>query len=190
MRLRSTPGYDPTLDNQRLIGLIHERFPISWQRTTSRSRVTLTLCCRKEKLESATPPEVARRIDVHADAALEGLQSLKTMSTLGTELVDTLSDIRAMALLGKYYAAKIRGATELELYRRSGVSEYQKRAISSLLAAQTHWLEYSTLAGSKYMNPLWTNRVGYVDWKELNAEVARDVQIAQQETAAPNRLTK
>ena len=26
-----------------------------------------------------------------------------------------------------------------------------------------------------YRNPLWTNRVGLVDWRELAAEVAHDI---------------
>ena len=234
-------GYDPTLDNQRLIGLIHERYPTvdakhmfdAWQHASmiyplttgfhwadfdfqwyiegSRSRpgpaqtesgfhdvnrfITLgthpgtdniaipryvDALLRKEKLKGTTPPEVARRIDVHADAAFEGLRSLDGKSARSTELVDTLSDIRAMALLGKYYAAKIRGATALALYRRTGEVAHQKQSINELSLAQQHWAEYTQLATSKYKNPFWTNRVGYVDWKELNAEVAKDVEIARQ----------
>jgi hypothetical protein len=234
-------GYDPTLDNQRLIGLIHERYPTAdakrmfdtWQHASmiyplttgfhwadfdfqwyiegSRSRpgpaqtesgfhdvnrfITLgthpgteniaisryvDALLQKEKLEGTTPPEVARRIDVHADAALEGLRSLNRRPTGSPELADTFSDIRAMALLGKYYAAKIRGATALALYRRTGEVTHQKESISELKLAQKHWTEYTKLAASKYKNPLWTNRVGYVDWNELNAEVAKDVEIARQ----------
>ena len=46
------------------------------------------------------------------------------------EFGDTLDDIHAMAQLGKYYAAKIRGATELALYRatRDAAPADQRRA--------------------------------------------------------------
>lgn len=234
-------GYDPTLDNQRLMSLLHDRYPgvdakalfDTWQNASmiyplttgfhwadfdfqwyiegARSRpdpaqnatgfhdvnrfITLgthpgtdniaiplyvDALLQKKKLEGTTPPQVAQRIDAHADAALEGLRSLTVRSRQSTDLGDTLSDIRAMALLGKYYAAKIRGATALELYRRTGQAARQENAIAELSAAQQHWSAYTQLASTKYKNPLWTNRVGYVDWKELNAEVAKDVEIARQ----------
>jgi hypothetical protein len=135
---------------------------------------------QQENLQGTTPPEVSRRIDAHADAALEGLRSVTAKAGASTELVDTLSDIQAMALLGKYYAAKIRGATQLAHYRRDGDVARQRGSIAELSAAQKHWMEYTKLAASKYKNPLWTNRVGYVDWAELSAEVAKDVETARQ----------
>jgi hypothetical protein len=33
-------------------------------------------------------------------------------------------------------------------------------------------------------HPLWTNRVGIVDWTELDAEVARDIEIAREAALA------
>ena len=33
--------------------------------------------------------------------------------------------------------------------------------------------------GARYRNPIWTNRVGHVDWTELNAEVALDLTLAR-----------
>ena len=129
----------------------------------------------------ATPPGVAANIDARADAALAALRALKLSGAAkrNRELADTIEDIRAMALLGKYYAAKIRGATALAMYRATRAAEHQQAAVRELTAAQGFWLDYTGRLGARYRNPLWTNRVGHVDWAELNAEVAADIGIAR-----------
>lgn len=134
-----------------------------------------------DKLTGTTPIEVSRQIDAHADAALSELKSvLEPGQPAGSkELQQTLADIRAMALLGKYYAAKIRGATELALFRRTGEAEHKRNAVDELTAAAEGWNRYTSLAATLYQNPLWTNRVGHVDWEELEIEVAHDVEIAR-----------
>jgi len=128
-----------------------------------------------------TPVQVADRIDARADAALRALPTLAASraSRQNAELTATLEDIRAMALLGKYYAAKIRGATELALFRGTKEPGHQAQAVQHLGRAMAHWKDYTTRTGARYRNPLWTNRVGLVDWRELDAEVARDVEIAR-----------
>jgi hypothetical protein len=128
-----------------------------------------------------TPTQVADRIDARADAALAALPKLSKSSgsARNAELASTLEDIRAMALLGKYYAAKIRGATELALFRATKNSRHQALAIRHLTDAAGHWNRYTARTAARYRNPLWTNRVGHVDWRELDAEVARDITIAR-----------
>lgn len=124
-----------------------------------------------------TPLQVADRLHRHADAALAALAGLAAGDN--RELRETLGDIRAMALLGKYYGCKIRGATELALYRKTGRAQHQQAAIAQLTQAAAHWADYTAQAAALYRNPLWTNRVGTVDWAELSAEVARDIEIAR-----------
>jgi hypothetical protein len=94
------------------------------------------------------------------------------------ELAATLEDIRAMALLGRYYAAKIRGATALAMYRATNKPDDQRDAVRHLTQAAAFWSDYTSRMGARYRNPLWTNRVGTVDWRELDAEVAHDIDIA------------
>lgn len=124
------------------------------------------------------PPQVAEKLHQCADAVLAGLAKLSAGSD--RELQETLADIRAMALLGKYYAHKIQGATQLALFRKTGRAGYQEVAIAELTKAQEFWGQYTTLAASLYRNPMWTNRVGTVDWTKLRAEVAKDITIAQE----------
>jgi hypothetical protein len=97
---------------------------------------------------------------------------------MSAEYGATLRDVSLMMYLGQYYAAKIRGATELALFRATREPAHQKLAIAHLRSAQELWSQYSERSGHQYRNPLWTNRVGVVDWKELSAEVAHDVEIA------------
>ena len=83
-----------------------------------------------------------------------------------------------MALLGKYYAAKIRGATALAQFRARRDQTLQREAVHQLSLARDYWSEYTTRTGARHRNPVWTNRVGYVDWRELDAEVAGDIALA------------
>ncbi|UCC97027.1 MAG: hypothetical protein JSW66_14420, partial [Phycisphaerales bacterium] len=123
-----------------------------------------------------TPIDVSSQIHAHADKALKTLDGLAHGGD--KELRLTLEDIRAMAYLGKYYAHKIRGATELALYRRTSESAKQKAAIEELTKAARYWRLYASTALGQYMDPLWTNRVGYCDWRRLFGEVLNDVTIA------------
>jgi hypothetical protein len=133
-----------------------------------------------ERIPGTTPLEAAKRIDARAGAALAALPALEGRAAAGNpELAATLGDIRRMALLGKYYAAKIRGATELALFRETKRPGHQRDAIAQLERAAAFWAQYITSARQAYKNPLWTNRVGIVDWEELNRDVRNDVEIAR-----------
>ena len=129
------------------------------------------------EVTGTTPPEIAQEIHANADRALAVLQTLNVDGN--KELCQTLSDIRCMAYLGKYYGYKICGATELALYRESRVNDHQERAITELTKAAEYWKRYMDTAMKQYKNPLWTNRVGHVDWKQLYQEVLQDIDIAK-----------
>jgi len=130
----------------------------------------------KTKPVGTTPIELSDQIHNHADKALK---ILSTISHGGNkELRLTLGDIRAMAYMGKYYAYKICGATELAIARKTSNTESRKAAIEQLGLAAEYWLKYVCVARSQYKNPLWTNRVGYVDWEKISNEVLSDIKIA------------
>ena len=230
-------GYDPTLDNQRIASLVHQRFPevdgakllAAWQdasmiyplvtgfhwadfdfqwyiegcrsrpgpaKTTSGFHSVETFIAQPVhpgtdnipipkfvagETRGTSPLQVAAHIDRRADAALAGVASLAAPSArANADLAGTLEDIRAMALLGKYYAAKIRGATALAGFRLTHEPAKQREAVRELTSAQGFWKDYTANAGARYRNPLWTNRVGIVDWQELSAEVAADISLASQ----------
>jgi hypothetical protein len=133
-----------------------------------------------------TPLQVADRIDARADAVFASARqfSQQQPAKQETEFDATLNDLLLMASLGKYYAAKIRGATELALYRETLHVEHRAKAVEHMNAAAASWFEYSRRARASYRNPVWTNRVGIVDWKELDAEVANDIKLASMTVSA------
>jgi hypothetical protein len=131
-------------------------------------------------LTGVTPLQVADRIDAHADAAIAALPAFRRGARSNDqEFQATGNDVLIMAALGKYYAAKIRGATELALYRATRDAQHQEAAIRHLQKAAEHWSSYALRAGSTYGPRIWTNRVGHVDWDELAREVQHDVEIAR-----------
>ncbi len=123
-----------------------------------------------------TPIQVSQQLHGHADKALGILDGLPKVTD--KELRLTLGDIRAMAYMGKYYAHKIRGATELALYRKTQGRSHQEAAIREMTRAAEYWERYTTTALAQYTNPILLNRVGLCDWRALTAEVRKDVEIA------------
>ena len=126
--------------------------------------------------EGTTPLMVADRIDARADAALNSLKTFRP--TKDAELASTLDDIRMMAWLGKYYAAKIRGATELERLRAGGGESRRRLAVDHLKDASFHLALYTARMKDRYATRIWTNRVGIVDFDEMLMEASQDVAIA------------
>jgi hypothetical protein len=128
-----------------------------------------------------TPLQVADELDLRATAAIGVVSTLRRqpVARQNPEFAATLDDIAAMADLGQYYAAKIRGATALATFRQSKLPAHQADSVQQLIRAQRFWMEYTSRLRPRYRNPLWTNRVGIVDWDELNAEVANDIAIAK-----------
>ena len=138
----------------------------------------------QKQTAGTTPFEVAARIHEHADRALAGIESLPVHSK---QLRHTREDIRAMAFLGKYYAFKIEGATELELSRRTSDPAHRAAAIQALARAAKYWRLYAATGLGMYRNRLWTNRVGYSDWRELFEHVVSDLtQVGGEEQMIPS----
>jgi hypothetical protein len=133
-----------------------------------------------KELKDAGPMEISAQLHRHADQALNGLKEIGPGRE--AELKETLQDIETIAYLGKYYAYKIHGAADLHMYRKSENKKFQQEAVSELKKAADYWRLYVKNAKSQYVNPLWTNRVGYVDWGKLTQEVDKDIEIASADT--------
>jgi hypothetical protein len=111
-----------------------------------------------------TPLQVADKIIQHADLAIDWANKQTTVTN--KELRITIDDITAMAMLGKYYGHKIKGATYLSLFRETLQRDWYNRVIDELNASAGYWRHYAAITIGNNYNPLWTNRVGYVDWRK------------------------
>jgi hypothetical protein len=132
---------------------------------------------REEKASTRSPLELADLIDANIDNAEKLLSEFGEVKDI--ELRRTLDDIRIVGTMGRYYAAKIRGATYVALCRSTQARIHRQAAVMALTDAARFWDEFTDLATANYHQPLWTNRVGYVDWRGQRKDVERDLAIAQ-----------
>lgn len=116
------------------------------------------------KLKGETPIEVAKKIIENSEQALNWVN--KQVKASDGELRISIDDIKTIALLGKYYGHKILGATYLSLFRESLQKEWYHKSQEELNTSAGYWRYYTSTAIANYNNPLWTNRVGHVNWKE------------------------
>jgi len=138
----------------------------------------VTMISEGASTELETPPDVAEKLHNHADMAMVILGSLDIGQN--KELALILQDIKTMASLGKYYAFKITGSTQLALYRKAKDKKYQEAAVAELENALKAWKQYTSNALQQNVNPIWTNRVGYVDWIKITDWVEQDIKIAKE----------
>lgn len=124
-----------------------------------------------------SPFQVSQKLHAHSDKAMNIIDSLDPKDNM--ELRSTLHDILTMSYLGKYYAHKISGSTNLALYRETKDIKYQDEAVADLMEALKFWEKYTETAMQQNINPLWTNRVGNVDWIKITDWVKQDIEIAK-----------
>jgi hypothetical protein len=117
---------------------------------------------------------VAEQLQQFAERGLASIAGLDE----GTdkELRQTLGDIKAMASLGNYYEAKIRGAVALYRYETNGDAAQYAQARQHLIAASNHWKQYAAQWSSQYVKQVLT-RMGLtvVDIVGIQAQVDADI---------------
>jgi hypothetical protein len=132
----------------------------------------------RKPMEQTTPLEIATALEVSAAETLAALAALREAATQDAELYKTAKDCEALASLGRYYAAKIRGACALALFDARGDQFEHAAALRHLGEALAHWKRYAAIRDALYVPALY-NRVGYVDVTALTEKVAADLDIAR-----------
>ena len=94
------------------------------------------------------------------------------------ELTQTLGDYEAQALLGRYYAAKIRGAIDLAEFNASADAAAQASALKHVENALAHWKQYAAIYDRQY-TPQLLNRVGTADIPALTNKATEDLDIVR-----------
>jgi hypothetical protein len=125
------------------------------------------------------PFETATLLASHASEALKLLPELRAAQGSDKELRLTLGDIAALAHLGNYYAAKIRGAMDLAIFDKTSEAARRDSAIKYLQLALEHWKRYASAYTLQYEQPRLYNRVGWVDIPALTSKVEQDIAIAR-----------
>jgi hypothetical protein len=124
-------------------------------------------------VKGVSPPDLATLILMKADSALDMLSDIKFRQN--GELSGIVNDIQSIAYMGKYYGHKILAATHLALYRKTHQPECHENCIKELKLASIYWRYYASNSLFIHNNPVWTNRVGYVDWKDIFKHTLYDI---------------
>jgi hypothetical protein len=137
-------------------------------------------CIIEDKaFDGVTPMEVADNLDAKAEKTLQGIKRLSKKAARNKELKVTLTDMEAMAYLGRYYADKIRGAAELAVFRADSQRKTnQRRAVDHLANAVEEWKAYASVATEQYRPQLFS-RTHYMDWWKLLEDVKKEVELAR-----------
>jgi hypothetical protein len=132
-----------------------------------------------------SPFDAADRLEDLAERTLEGVAALRE-EAMETERKETLGDLEAFARLGRYYASKIRGSTDLQAFRVTGIKRYQDQAVAHLEEASKRWSGYAAVASSHYETQLLA-RTSWLDWTgRLQQAADDDIRIARE--AKPNEF--
>lgn len=132
----------------------------------------------RQPMRQTTPLEIADALDAAAGKTQRALEVLREATREDSELRKTAGDCEALAWLGRYYAAKIRGACALALYDANRDEFERAAALRHLEEALSCWTKYAAVRDAQYVPALY-NRVGYVDVKALTEKAAADVDIAR-----------
>ena len=123
-----------------------------------------------------TPFEVADKLDNASQKLIQGAAKIKPRNNM--ELEQTLGDLTALGYLAKYYALKIRAATNLSYFRSNGTEEHKTTAINQLEEALEAWKDYAKVA-TTYYKPQLMARTQMLDWDALIFLVEKDIQLAR-----------
>ncbi|MFN0129871.1 MAG: hypothetical protein ACKV19_24665 [Verrucomicrobiales bacterium] len=132
----------------------------------------------RQPMTGTTPLEIAAALDAAAAETFASLESLRAAAKQDPELQKNVNDCEALAWLGRYYAAKIRGACALALFDASNDQFEYTAALRHLTDALAHCKNYAAIRDAHYISALY-NRVGYVDVTGFTEKVAADLEIAR-----------
>jgi hypothetical protein len=143
-----------------------------------------------EEFDGTTPMEVAEDLDGLARTALEGVEVMRKTAGPNKELAATLTDMEALAYLGRYYADKIRGAADLAVYRTdSQRKEHHANAVRHLTNAVEEWEAYARVSTSQYRPQLFS-RTNEMDWTRLLEDVKKEVETVRNSESSGQEDTR
>lgn len=120
-----------------------------------------------------TPVQVADSIEAFANQSLAGFEAL-SRENADADLQATLDDMRGMALLGLYYADKIRAAVHFGLFRATDDLDHRTSAAGHALDAYEHCTDYVDHSQARYHSQMLA-RPGPLHWPTFLANARGDL---------------
>lgn len=138
-----------------------------------------------------SPLLLADQLETDSKTVFTRVEKLRSGSS--PTLTCELADLEAWAYLSQYFADKLRAGVALYTYRLSRDKTQQQKAIALLTKCLTHWRKLSEVTASHYhevpyiegyrVNDKASLDARYFSWTKYRAQVERDIQLAQQNSA-------
>jgi len=127
-----------------------------------------------------SPPKVAERLDAAASECERlRLKAARKVTAGKGEWQCMELDLKALESLGHYYAAKVRGATELMFFLVTAEPAHRVAAVQHLEQALTHWKALAAITSAHYR----THEIflmGQFDWQRYTVEAQKDIDLARE----------
>ena len=81
-----------------------------------------------------------------------------------------------MALLGKFYATKIRATVAFGFLKQTGEKHYQRDAVDLLQEGLVSWSAYTALNKTRYRSQV-LSRTGTFDWPQLRRDAEEEIRM-------------
>ncbi|MFY0652572.1 MAG: hypothetical protein JXQ96_11090 [Cyclobacteriaceae bacterium] len=130
-----------------------------------------------KEISKTTPLQVSDKLEKYAVEAIQISEKLNSEDN-AAELNNLLDDMKSMAYLGQYYAAKIKGATELAFFRENKKVMHKEKALMHLVEAVQFWEQYRQIS-EKNNHPQRLARTRMLDLTEIMEDVKEDVELAK-----------
>lgn len=112
----------------------------------------------------------------------EALRLVEGIATDGKPVFAEVADARAWAYLSLYFAEKLRGCVELQIFRKTQTVDHQQKAVAYLERALEHWKALIRVTEPVYREMplihLERHRDGLFHWSRFLPDVERDLEIA------------
>lgn len=132
-------------------------------------------------MSGTTPLSVADSLQRVSDQALKLVAEMPHVTD--KELRQTIADIKAMAFLGQYYAAKISGAAYKDLFDKAAAGKqkdiYKATAVQQLKTAANYWRNYASALTASYVPQYLTRMHFTVDFNAIQASVDKEVYMME-----------
>jgi hypothetical protein len=130
------------------------------------------------------PEETSRWFTSTADTVLKHVRAAESAGASGNEATSTLTDLKVLAWLARYYAARLPAAVSYNLFRETSNERALEQAIEHERSAIAAWAEIVKAAGDVYSPelPFGVHRTGFPrHWKEELAKLQKGFEQLQTE---------
>lgn len=144
--------------------------------------------------DKITPPILAGMLEKDCHTTLRLVKDI--MTAFNSSLRYEVSDVKAWANLGLYFAEKLKGGVALQTYRLKGGEENKKKAVKHLENSLHFWDEvinitrpiYNDMPLAAYSYPHEgslsnVDENNFFHWEKLRPEVTKDIAIARNAVA-------